>query len=186
MGRDSSNFEEEYRLYESNQDEHSMIIDLNKIVTISYQLFSLGEGQAPIMIEERSVDDPLEFIFGQGFLLAKLEEAIKGQGRGFQKEINLHPRDAYGLHQPELQAWLDPKTFPKEQEIELGMKFQTQGPSGDVISVIVKDIQDDKVLVDGNHPLAGLKIRFDLKVLRVREATEEELLKKEVNPNILQ
>lgn len=162
-----------------------MVVEKNKVVTMSYQLFSLGEGQAPILVEERTIDDPLEFIFGQGVLLAKLEEAIKGQSRGFQSEVNLHPQDAYGLHRPELQAWLDRKVFPQGQEIELGMKFQTQGPSGDVISVIVKEVQDDRVLIDGNHPLAGLKVRFDLKVLRVREATEAELLKNEVDPSQL-
>lgn len=162
-----------------------MIIEKDKVVTLSYQLFSLGEGQAPILIEERSVDNPLEFIFGHGVLLDKLEEVINGQSRGFQKEVNLHPQDAYGLHRPELQAWLESSVFPKDQEIQLGMKFQTQGPGGDVISVIVKEVKDDKVLIDGNHPLAGLNVRFDINVLRVREATDEELLKKEVNPGHL-
>ena len=55
------------------------------------------------------------------------------------------------------------------------MKFQTQGPSEDVISAIVKEIKDDEVLLDGNHPLAGAQVRFELEVLRVREATDEEL-----------
>lgn len=162
-----------------------MVIGKDKVVTLSYQLFSLGEGQAPLLIEERTVDDPLEFLFGQGVLLPKVEESLLGQGRGFQSEINLHPNDAFGLHRPELQAWLEKDKFPKEQSIELGMKFQTQGPGGDVISVIVKEITDDKVMIDGNHPLAGLKIRFDMKVLRVREATQEELIKKEVSPSQL-
>ena len=162
-----------------------MVIGKDKVVSLSYQLFSLGEGQAPLLIEERTVDDPLEFIFGQGVLLPKVEEVITGQSRGFQTEINLHPNDAFGLHRPEMQTWLGKDKFPKGQELELGMKFQTQGPNGDVISVIVKEVTDDKVMIDGNHPLAGLKVRFDLKVLRVREATEEELLKKEVNPTQL-
>lgn len=158
-----------------------MTVGQNKVVTLSYQLFSLGEGQEPLLVEERTVDNPLEFIFGQGVLLPKVEEQIKGQARGYQTEINLHPNDAFGLHQPELQAWLEKSKFPQETNLQLGMKFQTQGPQGNVISVIVKEITDDKVMIDGNHPLAGLKIRFDLKILRVREATKEELIKKEVS-----
>ena len=149
---------------------------------LSYQLFSLGDNQEPILIEERTELDPLEFIFGQSVLLSKVEDQIKGKSLGFKAQIDLHPRDAFGLHQEELQAWLEKEKFPKEQELELGMKFQTQGPGGEVISVIIKDITDTKVMIDGNHPLAGLNIRFELKVLRVRDATEEELIKKEVNP----
>jgi FKBP-type peptidyl-prolyl cis-trans isomerase SlyD len=162
-----------------------MVIGKDKVITLSYQMFSLGEFQVPLLIEERNVDDPLEFIFGQDVLLPKVEEAIKGQTRGFQTEVSLHPRDAFGLHHPDLLMWVDKNKFPNNDKIQLGMKFQTQGPDQKIISVIVKEIKDNKVLVDGNHPLAGLKIRFDLKVLRVREATEKEKLKKEVDPSQL-
>jgi FKBP-type peptidyl-prolyl cis-trans isomerase SlyD len=158
-----------------------MVIGQDKVVTLSYQLFTLGDNQQPVLVEERTVDDPLEFLFGQGVLLPKVEEAIKGKAYGFQTEVNLHARDAFGLHRPELQTWIPQSRFPKDTPLELGMKFQTQGPQGDVISVIVKEIKDDQVMIDGNHPLAGLGLRFELKVLRVREATEAELLKKEVD-----
>jgi FKBP-type peptidyl-prolyl cis-trans isomerase SlyD len=162
-----------------------MVVDTDKVVTITYQLFSLGKGQSPVLLEERSVDDPLEFLYGQGVLLPKVEEALKGKSHGYQVEVNLHPRDAFGLHRAELQTWMRRDLFPKDPELQLGMKFQTQGPEGSVISVIVKELQEDQVLVDGNHPLAGLSLRFDLKILRVREATETELLKKEVDPTHL-
>lgn len=162
-----------------------MIINKNKVVTLSYQLFSIEKGHEPILIEERTVDDPLEFIFGEEVLLPKVEEKIKGQSRGFSAQIELHPKDAFGLHRAELQTWMSIDKFPKKQELLLGMKFQTQGPNGDVISVIIKEIQEDKILIDGNHPLAGLFIRFDLKVLRVRDAEAEELTSKEVNPSKL-
>jgi FKBP-type peptidyl-prolyl cis-trans isomerase SlyD len=162
-----------------------MIVEQDRVVTISYQLFSLGEGQSPILIEERTVDDPLEFLFGQGVLLPKVEEALQGKTYGYQTEVNLHPRDGFGLHRPELQTWMPKAHFPKGTDLQLGMKFQTQGPDGGVISVIIKEIKDDQVLVDGNHPLAGLGLRFDIKILRVREATPAELAKKEVDPKQL-
>lgn len=158
-----------------------MIIEKDRVVTLVYQLFSLGEHQEPILVEERTVDDPVEFLFGYDVLLPKLEAAIEGQSRGYQNSLELHPQDAFGLHKPELQTWLDKNKFPKEPELQMGMKFQTQGPRGDVISVIVKDIQENKVLIDGNHPLAGIKIKFEFKVVRVREAKDEEILNKEVN-----
>ena len=162
-----------------------MLVEKDRVVTLTYQLFSLGTGQEPVLLEERSVDDPLDFIFGRDVLLAKVEDSIAGQSPGFEKQLDLDPRDAYGLHQADLQAWIEKSKFPKDFPLELGMKFQTQGPQGGVISVIVKEIQDAKVLVDGNHPLAGLNIRFEYKVLRVREASEQELTTGEVNPSHL-
>lgn len=162
-----------------------MVINKDKVVTLSYQLFSIEKNHEPILIEERTVDDPLEFLFGQDVLLPMVEEKLKGQTRGFATQIELHPKDAFGLHRDELQTWMSKDRFPKNQELELGMKFQTQGPNGNVISVIIKEIQDDKILIDGNHPLAGLFIRFDLKVLRVRDADADELVKKEVDSSKL-
>lgn len=162
-----------------------MIVDKGTVVTLAYQLFSINESPQEILLEERSVDDPLEFIFGNGVLLPKVEEAIQGKGFGYETKIDLHPRDAFGLHDPQLQRFIPKNNFPKEMDLQLGMKFQTQGPSGDVISVIVKEIKDDEVLVDGNHPLAGLSLRFDIKIMRVREATEEELAKDQVDPTQL-
>lgn len=159
-----------------------MVINSNKVVTLSYQLFSIEKNHEPVLIEERGVDNPLEFIYGQDVLLPMVEEKIKGQSRGFSAQIELHPKDAFGLHREDLQIWMSKDRFPKKPELQLGMKFQTQGPNGDLISVIVKEIQEDKILIDGNHPLAGLFLRFDLKVLRVREASPEELTAKNVNP----
>jgi len=157
-----------------------LIIGKDRVVTLAYQLFSLGVGQQPILIEERTIEEPLEFLFGQNTLLSKVEGLLKGKTRGFQGSVDLHPNDAFGLHQDELVAELDRTKFPKEPELQLGMKFQTQGPNGEVLSVIVKEINEDKVLVDGNHPLAGLHLRFELNVLRVREALPEEIANKEV------
>ncbi len=162
-----------------------MVIGKDKVVTVSYQLFSLDENGDALLIDEMTVDNPLEFIFGDGFLLPLLEEKLKGQSRGYHMTLDLHPRDAFGLHHPDLVTWMPKEKFPKEMDIKLGMKFQTQGPTGDLISVIVKEIKDSQVLIDGNHPLAGLHLRFDLKVLRVREASEKEIMEKKVNTNHL-
>lgn len=162
-----------------------MLVDLQTVVTLSYQLFSIGENGSPLLLEERTVDDPLEFLYGQGTLLPKVEELLMGQGFGYETQVELDPRDAFGLHNPNLQIWMPKQQFPSDLELQLGMKFQTQGPDGTVMSVIVKEIADDKVLVDGNHPLAGLKLRFDLKIQRVRKATEEEVIKKQVDPTQL-
>lgn len=160
----------------------NMLIGENKVVTLSYQLFSLGESgtQEPGFIEERTVDDPVEFLYGQGQLLSAVEKKIVGQSAGYQANISLHPRDAFGLYNEGLVQWYDKEKMPTNEALQIGMKFQTHGPDGQVLAVMVKDIQGDKVLLDGNHPLAGLHVRFDLKILRVREATSEEIASKTV------
>ena len=162
-----------------------MMVQTNSVVSLVYQLFSISQDGQQILLEEKTVDDPLDFIFGQGVLLPKVEESIENQTAGFQKQVRLMPEDSFGVYRSELQIWIPMEKFPQTVELKLGMKFQTQGPKGGVVSVIVKEIKDDKVLVDGNHPLAGLELLFDLKVLRVRKATEEELVKKEVIPQTL-
>ena len=65
--------------------------------------------------------------------------------------------------------------FPAEAEIQVGMQFQGQSPEGHVNVVTVTEVKDDQVIVDGNHPLAGKTLHFDVTVVEVREASEEEL-----------
>lgn len=157
-----------------------MIVEKDRVVSLAYQLYSLGEHQEPILVEERTADNPLEFLFGRDTLLPKVEEHLRGKSRGYQGHLDLHPQDAFGLHHQDLVTRMDRNKFPKGADLQLGMKFQTQGPKGEVRAVIVKEIQDEEVLVDGNHPLAGLQVRFVLNLLRVREALPEELASGEV------
>lgn len=162
-----------------------MTVQENTVVSMVYQLFSISQEGNHVLLEEKTVEDPLEFIYGLGTLLPKVEKSIANQTAGFQKQIKLIPEDSFGVYRSDLQIWIPVEKFPSTVELKLGMKFQTQGPEGEVISVIVKEVKEDKVLVDGNHPLAGLDLLFDLKIMRVRQATEDEIAKKEVIPELL-
>ena len=157
-------------------------IDQETVITLRYQLFAveIENPSQKTLVEERSGDDPLDFLYGQGVVLDKVEDFIKDQSSGFRGTVKIHPTEAFGLYREDLKLWMDRSQFPKDMELQLGMKFQTQGPSGQLLSVIVKEIQDEKVLIDGNHPLAGLALEFDLEILRVRKATPEEVRQKEV------
>jgi len=151
-----------------------MKITDSTVVSLSYKL-SVEEGDAATLIDQRDRLDPVEFVFGRGWILPAVEEALLHKTVGFKADILLTPDKAYGEFKPELEQWVPRAQFPKGMEIKKGMKFQTQGPTGDVISVLVKDFKDDRVLLDGNHPLAGAQVRFELEVLRVRAASAEEL-----------
>jgi FKBP-type peptidyl-prolyl cis-trans isomerase SlyD len=124
------------------------------------------------------LDEPVEFVVGGNDLLAKIEEALQGHEAGARVDLHLEPEEAFGDYNEEL-VFLEARSlFPPE--IEEGMTFEElpAGTSADApkdVLYTVTEIYPDHVVLDGNHPLAGIAIRLNLKVESVREATEEEI-----------
>ena len=117
--------------------------------------------------------EPLEFIIGSGFLISGLESALIGKQAGDTFTADVDAVDAYGeRHDGLMQAV--PRNMFEGMEIEVGMQFRATTDEGEQ-TVIIIDIQENDVIVDGNHPLAGIDLTFDVEVLAVRDATEEEL-----------
>ena len=124
------------------------------------------------------LDEPVEFFVGGQDLLAKIEEALQGHERGDRVDLHLEPEDAFGDYDEQL-VFLEPRSvFPKD--LEEGVTFEglppgatSQGAPADVIYTVT-EIYPEHVVLDGNHPLAGIALRLHLKVEDVREATEEE------------
>jgi FKBP-type peptidyl-prolyl cis-trans isomerase SlyD len=124
------------------------------------------------------LDEPVEFLVGGNDLLAKIEQALQGHGAGDKVDLHLEPEEGFGDYNEQLVFLEDRKLFPKD--LEEGMSFeqlpkgaQTQAPKGTLFTVT--EIYPDHVVIDGNHPLAGIAIRLQMKVADVREATEEEI-----------
>jgi FKBP-type peptidyl-prolyl cis-trans isomerase SlyD len=125
------------------------------------------------------LDDPVEFLVGGNDLLAKVEEALQGHGPGDRVDLHLEPEEAFGDYDEQL-VFLEPRSvFPKE--LEEGMTFEGLPPgatSADApknLLYTVTEIYPEHVVLDGNHPLAGIAIRLHLKVEAVREASEDEV-----------
>jgi len=122
--------------------------------------------------------EPVEFLVGGGDLLARIEEALQGHEPGDRLDLHLEPEDAFGDYDEHL-VFLEPRErFPKE--LEEGMTFEglpagsnEQAPRD--LLYTVTEIYPEHVVLDGNHPLAGIALRLHLKVEAVREATEEEI-----------
>ena len=126
------------------------------------------------------LSDPVEFFVGGDDLLPKVEEALAGQEAGYQVVLHLEPEHAFGDYDPKLVFFEARSIFP--ETIEVGMQFDgvpegaaTEGMSAEAI-YNVTEVYPDHVVLDGNHPLAGMALRLDLTVRNVREATDEETL----------
>jgi FKBP-type peptidyl-prolyl cis-trans isomerase SlyD len=122
--------------------------------------------------------EPVEFLIGGDDLLAKIEEALQGYAAGARLDLHLEPEDAFGDYNDQL-VFLEPRSlFP--DGLEEGMTFEGLPSGGNAqaprdMLYTVTEIYPEHVVLDGNHPLAGIALRLHLKVERVREATEEEI-----------
>ena len=143
------------------------------VVSLTWQL---TDGQnRPI----DALEEPVEFFYGGEDLLAKVEEALAGYGPGDELNVHLEPEHAFGDYKAELVCFEDRKLFP--ELLETGMAFEglpaghiTPGMPADVIYVVT-EIYASHVVLDANHPLAGMSLRLLMKVQDVREPSEAEL-----------
>jgi FKBP-type peptidyl-prolyl cis-trans isomerase SlyD len=125
------------------------------------------------------LNEPVEFFYGGDDLLAKVEEALAGHATGEELQLHLEPEHAFGDYRSELVCFEDRKLFP--EQLETGMAFEglptghaTPGMPGDVV-YIVTEVYSSHVVLDGNHPLAGMSLRMHIQVRDVREATPQEM-----------
>ncbi|MDF3035855.1 MAG: peptidylprolyl isomerase [Paucimonas sp.] len=153
-----------------------MKIAKNTVVTVHYKL---SDAQGNLIEESR---EPMVYLHG-GYenTLPKIEEALEGKDPGYQTTIQIEPEDAFGEYDADLVKIESRDRLPTP--IELGMQFEGTPDDADEDSLIftVTDIADDKVVLDGNHPLAGMALRFTLNVESVREATPEEIAHEHVH-----
>ena len=149
-----------------------MKITKNTVITLS---MSVTDAQNNF-IEQTSGDGFTYLHGGYDDFFPKIEEALEGQEIGFETIIQLEPEDAFGEYDSELVRVEDRSLFP--DEIEPGMMFEglPEGGSEDEMEFfVVTDIAENKVVLDGNHPLAGMALRCTVKVTDIRPATDEEI-----------
>jgi FKBP-type peptidyl-prolyl cis-trans isomerase SlyD len=152
------------------------------VVSLTWRL----EDTQDQLIDE--LTDPVEFFVGGDDLLAKVEEALLGQEAGFATKLHLEPEHAFGDYDSELVFFEERGIFP--EVIEPGMQFdgpppgaKTEGLVQDAIYTVT-EVYPGHVVLDGNHPLAGIALRLDLKVLDVRDATDEEVENRSVSTGV--
>ena len=125
-------------------------------------------------IDSSAGADPLKYIQGHSNIIPGLESELEGCVVGDKKVVVVQPADGYGEHDENLVQAVPREMFSGVESIEVGMEFQVEGPQGEQF-VEVTEVAEDTITVDGNHVLAGKVLTFDVEVVEVRAATEDEL-----------
>ena len=149
-----------------------MQIAESSFVTIHY---TLTDGQGEVLDSSEGPDggEPLSYIHGRGMIVPGLEAALAGKSEGEQVKVTVAPEGGYGRRQEALIQKVSRDELP-DGDLEVGMRFRSHGPGGARILTITA-LDQDTVTLDGNHPLAGATLNFDVKIVSVREATEDDL-----------
>ncbi|MFA5494848.1 MAG: peptidylprolyl isomerase [Porticoccaceae bacterium] len=146
-----------------------MTVKPNAVVSIHYTV----RDEDGVQLDSSDGRDPLIYLHGAHNIIPGLESALEGKQVGDQLQVSIVPEEAYGEHLDHLVESVPRDAFG-EQPLEVGMRFEAQTEQGP-ISVVITSIEDDLVTVDGNHPLAGKSLSFDVTVDDIRDASEEEI-----------
>ncbi len=155
----------------------SLLIADNLVVTLHYKLTD----DSGTVLDSSEESTPLDYLHGAGNIIPGLEKALTGKVTGDTLQVKVEPAEAYGDVVPELIRTVNKAAFQGVETVEIGMTFEAKGPDGSVHQVVVKEIEGDDVIIDANHPLAGVALNFDIQIVNVREATETEISNGRVN-----
>jgi FKBP-type peptidyl-prolyl cis-trans isomerase SlyD len=158
-------------LYQIHSKERIIMkISNHKFVTVEYTL----SDDAGAVLDTSRGREPLTYVHGTGGLISGFETALDGRLAADKFSFVLAPKDGYGERNDSLIFNLPRERFSEVEDLKEGMQFAVNGPHGALV-MTVTDAGEKEVTLDGNHPLAGSTLHFDVEVLQVRDATEEEI-----------
>jgi FKBP-type peptidyl-prolyl cis-trans isomerase SlyD len=142
-----------------------------KIVRIHYVLRS----ESGEVLDSSDASAPLEYLHGANNIVPGLEQGLKGAAVGQKLRVRVQPEQGYGVRAPDAVHAFPRDSFPPGMEVEPGMSFQAEGEDGQAMPVWVVSVEEGRVMVDFNHPLAGQVLEFEVTIDGLRDATSEEL-----------
>ena len=148
----------------------SLLVCDNLLVIMHYKLTD-NEGN---VLDDSTGNEPLAYLHGSKNIISGLESALAGKVEGDELQVKVAPKDGYGDVNPELIQTVPMEAFQGVEKVEEGMGFESQTPEGQIQRIVVKKVEGDEITIDGNHPLAGMELNFDVKIVEVREASDEE------------
>lgn len=155
-----------------------MKVSQNKVVLFHYALIN-SEGE---VLDGSANGEPLPYLHGHKNIVPGLESAMNGRSTGDKFQVKVSPDQGYGLRDEAKVQIVDKASFEGFGDLQEGMVCQMEGEKGELELVCITKIDSDEVTVDGNHPFAGIELCFDVEVVDVREATEEELSAGRIEP----
>lgn len=114
--------------------------------------------------------DPLEFALGAGQVIPGFNNAVEGMAVGDSKSVKIEPDDAYGPRHEQLVQNVPREHLPSDMEPAVGMQLQAQGQDGQPVPLVITEVEEKSITVDGNHPLAGQTLNFDIELVEISEA----------------
>lgn len=148
-----------------------MKISKDKVVTFHYALVN-AEGE---VLDGSRGAEPLPYLHGHNNIVPGLERAMDGHVVGDKFKVNVSPSEGYGLRDEDKVSLVERASFANFAALDVGMMYQMEDENGDTQLVSITQIDDNDVTVDANHPFAGLELNFDVEIMDIREATEDEL-----------
>lgn len=146
------------------------MIKKNDVVTLSYIL----KNSDGVELGSAGAEEAMNYLHGAGNIVPGLEEEIENMKVGDKKDVTVAPEKGYGDVDPSLLLKVTRSNFPADMDIKPGMQFSSEmGGKENVFTV--ESIDGDNINVNGNHPLAGQTLHFNIEILGIRDATEEEL-----------
>ncbi len=143
-----------------------------RVISFHYTLTNV-EGE--VIDTSRDSHDPFAYMEGTGQISPGLEKSMALLSVGDKRVIEVEAADAYGEHDAELIVEVPRSKIPNPEEVEVGDQFQATGPNDEMLLFRVIEVNGDQLKLDGNHPLAGEKLKFDVEVMQIRDATAEEI-----------
>lgn len=141
-----------------------------RVVSLHYTLTDdLG-----VQLDSSRGHEPFVYLHGFGNIIPGLENALEGREAGFIAAIHVAPTDGYGEYNPQAVFEAPREQFPPSEDIQVGMQVQGEGAQG-ILNFTVVGVNDQVVVLDANHPMAGKNLHFEVDVLEVRDATAQEL-----------
>jgi len=147
-----------------------MQIEDKKIVAINYTL-TTDDGE----VLDKSDDGSFAYLHGADNIVIGLENALTGKAVGDKFNVKVSPEEGYGDRNDEMVQVVGREMFETEAELEVGTQFHAEGPDGHPIMITVAAIEGDDITIDGNHPLAGVNLNFDIAVVDIKDASAEEI-----------
>lgn len=148
-----------------------LLIGNNLVVSMHYTLTD----DNGTVLDSSEGSPPLAYLHGAGNIIPGLEKALVGKVVGDSLRVRIEPGEGYGEVMPELIQIIGRDAFRGVETLEEGMMFESSDPDGGVQQIVVRKVDGDDITIDANHPLAGVVLHFDVEIVGIREATQEEI-----------